>query len=402
MDIEIICPKCEHIFKLDEYIKNDVKKEVSDDLNKDFQNKIAAEKAALNQKYLDHVIIKNKEIEEQKNIEIQKAKEDAEKAINDKMSLLQSTNMTLIDKINSEKAETEKARRELNSQKLKLEAEFQAKVSAEILKNQSLVEQTISTKDMQISELSKQMLEIKKANAELELKILKGSQQAQGEVQEKVLEDMLKANFRDDIIHPVPTGIKGADVTQEVRTPSGKTAGIIVYESKRTKAFCMEWIKKLQDDAMKIKADILVIATLTMPKDSDKIIVINGVYVVRFDFVNMFTTMIREALLMVFQAKESNNGKDEKMNSLYNYLTSIEFKNTFEQVIQTYGLMQSDLEKEKKQMEKHWAEREKTLLKVITNTQIFYDSIKSIAGDRILIETQEAKVIPEAIEDIFN
>ena len=78
-----------------------------------------------------------------------------------------------------------------------------------------------------------------------------GSQQLQGEVLELDLEETLRGYFPNDAIEPVGKGIKGADIRQIVKSPKGYVCGVILWETKRTKAWKDEWINKLKDDMRK-------------------------------------------------------------------------------------------------------------------------------------------------------
>jgi hypothetical protein len=57
--------------------------------------------------------------------------------------------------------------------------------------------------------------------------------------------------------------------------------------------------------------------------------------------------------------KHSLTGKDEKMEVLYNYLTSEQFKAKIENIVEAFSTMKDDLDREKRAMEKIWASREK-------------------------------------------
>ena len=46
--------------------------------------------------------------------------------------------------------------------------------------------------------------------------------------------------------------------------------GSIVFESKRTKNFDNKWIDKLKQDQMRVKGDIAVLVTETMPSDLNR------------------------------------------------------------------------------------------------------------------------------------
>jgi Uncharacterized protein conserved in bacteria (DUF2130) len=63
------------------------------------------------------------------------------------------------------------------------------------------------------------------------------------------------------------TGARGADIMQRVTTASGKPAGVILYETKRTKNWSDGWLIKLKEDMRKTGARIGVIVTETLPAD---------------------------------------------------------------------------------------------------------------------------------------
>jgi hypothetical protein len=80
-------------------------------------------------------------------------------------------------------------------------------------------------------------------------------------------------------------------------------------------------------------------------------------------------------------AIQDNRG--DKMQLLYNYLTSNEFRQQIEAIVEGFTALKDGITKEKIQMEKLWKEREKQLEKVILNTTHFYGSVKGIAGNAI-------------------
>ena len=95
-----------------------------------------------------------------------------------------------------------------------------------------------------------------------------GSQQVQGETLELGLGAMLREAFPLDRIEDVPKGMTGADLLQRVCSVSGQTCGTIIWEIKQTKAWQPAWLQKLKDDQRAVGAEIAVIVTATMPKDS--------------------------------------------------------------------------------------------------------------------------------------
>jgi hypothetical protein len=101
----------------------------------------------------------------------------------------------------------------------------------------------------------------------LKLKAEQGSQQTQGEVQELELEKELAALFPFDTIQPVPKGMRGADVIQDVIDNRGNRCGSIIWESKRTQSWSDGWIAKLKEDQRAARADVAILVTQALPKD---------------------------------------------------------------------------------------------------------------------------------------
>ena len=56
---------------------------------------------------------------------------------------------------------------------------------------------------------------------------------------------------------------------------------------------------------------------------------------------------------------------------LYQYLTSQEFKAQFEAIIEGFKSLQNSYQDEKLKMQKIWKEREKQLVKILSNAVIF-------------------------------
>ena len=200
---------------------------------------------------------------------------------------------------------------------------------------------------------------------------------------ELALEELLKATFPFDTIEEVAKGIKGADCVQHVKNTVGDVCGKIIYESKRTKAFTNEWIEKLKKDMRAQQADIAVIVTETLPKDMEHFGFKDGVWICRFSDVKAVSFLLRDGLLKINSAIVSQENKGDKVQMLYNYLTSNEFRQHIEAVGEGFLALREGIIKEKIQMEKIWKEREKQLDKVLLNTSQFYGSIKGIAGSAV-------------------
>lgn len=218
---------------------------------------------------------------------------------------------------------------------------------------------------------------------EMKRRIEQGSQQTQGEVMEVAIEKLLAETFPFDQIDEVSKGVNGADVVQTVRNEFGQVCGRIIYESKRTKAFSPAWINKLKGDLQAHKGDIAVLVTETMPKNCPQFGLHDGIWVCSFAEVRALAGALRQGVLRVAEVQTARQNQGEKMQVLYNYLTSNEFRQCIESIVQTFRSMQDSLEKEKRATKRRWIEHEKQIETVIDNTICMYGSMKAIAGGAV-------------------
>jgi len=214
-------------------------------------------------------------------------------------------------------------------------------------------------------------------------KLEQGSQQTQGEVGEVAIEKLLAETFPFDQIDEVSKGVNGADVVQTVRNEFGQVCGRIIYESKRTKAFSPAWINKLKGDLQAHKGDIAVLVTETMPKNCPQFGLHDGIWVCSFTEVRALAGALRQGVLRVAEVQTARQNQGEKMQVLYNYLTSNEFRQCIESIVQTFRSMQESLEKEKRATKRRWVEHEKQIETVIDNTVCMYGSMRAIAGGAV-------------------
>jgi hypothetical protein len=210
------------------------------------------------------------------------------------------------------------------------------------------------------------------------------------------LEYVLKNCFSTDDILPVPKGIKGADVIQKVFNSFHNQCGTILWETKSTKSWSEKWIQKLKDDQRELSADIAIIVTQAMPKNIDNFGLLEGVWITSLDYVVGLATAIRQRLTEVYFAKQSKVGKNEKMEAIYQYLSGPEFRQKVEAIAETFTMMQSQLDKEKRAMTRLWREREKQIQRITNNTIGMYGDIRGIIGASLPeLETLKLESIAE-------
>ena len=256
----------------------------------------------------------------------------------------------------------------------------------EIIRKQELEKFNLKDTDYQlrVKELEKQLDDQKKLAEEMKRKAEQGSMQLQGEVQELILEELLRDNFPFDVIGEVGKGVRGADCIQTVRNKFGLECGRIIYESKRTKDFLMDWIDKLKKDMRAIGVDVAVIVTQCYPKGMDCFGEKDGVWICSFDEVKAVSYILRDGIIKLANQAKAQENKGDKMHLLYDYLVSNEFSEQWKAIREGYMSMRLSIQRERDAMEKMWKAREKQLEKVLLNAAHIKGSIEGIAGNDVI------------------
>jgi hypothetical protein len=215
---------------------------------------------------------------------------------------------------------------------------------------------------------------------ELKRKAEQGSQQSQGEVFELELEELLRCRFPTDAIEPVAKGELGADVIQQVNGSVGQPAGMILWESKRTKAWSDGWLAKLREDQRRCGADVALIISHALPKHIDHFDLMDGVWVAHPRCALPVAVALRQSLIELSSSKLVQQGQQTKMEQVYQYLTGNKFRQRVEAVVEKFNDMREDLDKERKFMGRQWAKRETQILAVVDSTVGMVGDLQAIAG----------------------
>lgn len=409
---DITCPKCSHQFSLsDEFQKNmeTEKKQVQEEAEKSAKEKydknlekekmhlwrkaqkIAQEKSE--EKFsLQMKDLENQNAENQKKLEISQQKElDFLKKERDLDEKSQNLELELEKKLSSELSEY---KNKLEEKQKKRELELEKKRSEELNKvTEDLQKKFSEDHRLKLAEQEKKIDQMKKSLEEAQRRADQGSMQIQGDVKENDLRDMLSSEFLADIIEDVPTGVRGADIIQTVRNNLGQKSGVIIWESKNTKVWTEGWIQKLKDDQANLGADIAILVSKTLPEGVEQHQFRNGVWVVSYSFALSLVQLLRFHILEINSMKIGLQGKDEKMNMLYEYLSSPQFKNRIENIVDAFSTMKADLDTEKRSFQKQWSRREKQLERVMMNTSGFYGDLQGISGNAI--QTVQSLELPE-------
>jgi len=376
----VTCPKCQHNFEPTDAIREEVEKELRGKMT-DWQKKKEEETTALLAE--QKISIENelaeklkKEVGAQYDHKI-KVMQQSESAMSKQVKDFQEKELEFLKQVQVIQAKEAELELELQRKLVKERETLKAQIQKEEIERGSIKEQEHQLK---VKELEKQLDDQRKLADEMKRKAEQGSMQMQGEVQELLLEELLKSSFPFDEIVEVGKGVRGADCIQVVRNNLGQEAGKIIYESKRTTAFAQDWIEKLKADMRSQGADIAIIVTQSFPKDMERFGEKEGVYICSYQEVKSVALLLRTALLKLFDAKKNQLNKGDKMSFLYNYLTSNEFNEQWKAIGEGFRQMRQSIQKERDAMEKLWKSREKQLEKVLLNAMHIKGSIEGIAG----------------------
>src|SRR6202011_1831760 len=140
------------------------------------------------------------------------------------------------------------------------------------------------------------------------------------------------------------------------------------------------WIDKLKNDMRQQGAQVAILVTRVMPKEMKCFGEKNGIWICNFSEVKALTEALRDGVIRIFQASRNQQNKGDKMQLLYDYLTSTEFSEQWKAIREGFLSMKQSIQKERDTMEKLWKSREKQLEKVLLNAAHFRGSIEGIAG----------------------
>lgn len=234
---------------------------------------------------------------------------------------------------------------------------------------------------LKILEKDKQLQDALKANEEMRRKLQQGSQQTQGEAFELEFEKILKQEFPNDSIIEVAKGTKGGDIVQEVCDRNGNNCGKILWELKNTKTWSDLWVDKLKGDQRSAVADYAVLISEILPQEIDSARFYKNIWVTKRNFVIGLACALRLNLIQIAMAKRAMDGKKDKADLLFSYLSGTEFRLRVEAIIDAFTNMQLEIEKEKRYFSNKWARDEKNIRQVIDNTYGMHGDLKGIMGN---------------------
>lgn len=403
----ITCTKCGETIEIDKALEGQIEARVlaaerhkhDEELAKmraEQEAMIAKERAAAsdlaNKQLAGEKELLRKQAEADLELEKKKIIQDAEnqqrRATQEQEALIKR----LQDDADSAKEDNKKLREDLSklmdelraSQKARDNAELEAKkkMAEEEAKIRDEVQKTADEKQrLNLAAKEKTITDLQKALDDAQRKAAQGSQQLQGEILELDLEEALAQNFRDDEVSPIAKGVNGADISHTVKSQSGIECGVILWEIKRTKNWTDGWIPKLKTDLRSAKANIPVIISEVLPRQLESDMgYVDGVWVVKPKLAIILATLLRKNLLDIKRQEVRAANQDENAAALYTFVTSHEFSQQIESMVETYQEMTAQVTKERVAYEKLWALRDKQAQKLLLSTANIVGSMQGHIG----------------------
>lgn len=409
----ITCPQCGTAINVSEILYRQVKHHLQEDFehrgavrDAEYQKKLEAlgeEKAVLARERENA----RKEVEEAVGQKLKQERVKLETVLRKQLDDEKSGQLKVLEdelkrkseevrELNRLKAEMGRLEREKAEMKEKIEAETEQRFTDQLKQEREQI-RTAEKEKMQTEIQKKEKLidDLNRRLEEAQVKLEQGSNKLTGEVKEIELRDFLAASFPADEIKDVPSGVTGADVIHRVRNSAGQQSGTILYERKQTQKFDEKWIQKLKDDARSVGADSCILVTRAMPRDNEQTHFRDGVWVCTADDLQIVSALLRDGLLKQYTALVSQSDKGTKMEMLYNYLISNDFRNHVQNILEAFRSMDKSLEKERDDTLKRFAEREAHIFKAKQSILGFWGRVEGIAGDSL---DQEFKKLEQSVK----
>jgi hypothetical protein len=351
-------------------------------------------------------------LKQQLDAELDLAKKKLELEASSAQKKVQAEQDSLIknlrDDAESEKQANKQLREQLGELMTTLREEKQARANAELEAQKKLAEgedqirqEVLKAADekyhLRILEQEKKLADTQKALEDAQRKATQGSQQNQGEVLELDLENRLREEFPYDQLEEVKKGQRGADIKQIVHNQLGVSCGVLILEKKNGK-LQTAWVAKFKQDIREAGDNIGVIVSHEIPADmGDMKHLENNLWVVKPRLAPILASALRTTILQVDAANKMNSGKDAKMEALYQFLVGPEFRHRVEAIVENYGTLQQEIEKEKRAAALRWAHQEKAIRAVIDNTIGMYGDLQGITS-RALPAIKALELDDEVVE----
>lgn len=340
------CPLCEQVIsskkkyrEVMDKMQSEIDKQLAKDRKKHEQEMARKEKAA-EQKAARTKVEADKTLREAsaKKKEVEAEAQKLEKA----QQALRTEKQKLKDREKTLRADLEKKNRE------KLNRKVEAAREDEKHKHQDELKKASTRED----QLKKQVDEMKR-------KLARKTPDEFGSWQEEELFKLLRAEFPRDDIERIGKGRGGADVIQKVMEGEN-TLGTIVYESKNVAKWDPKFVDKAKSYRRQYETPHVVIASTAFPpKQREFCVLRSNIIVVSPSKAIHVARVLRQAVVEIGKLELSRDMRPEKVDALYKYVRSQEFKQRLVGLENAYSKLQDLQHEEKKWHDRNWQKQAK-------------------------------------------
>lgn len=244
-------------------------------------------------------------------------------------------------------------------------------------------EKASSDFDLQRDEWDIEKKRLDKQITDMQRQLGQKSVELQGEALEAYLKHKLQTEFPFDTIEDIGRGQRGADLIQKVNDARLGACGMLVWEAKRTKHWNDSWIEKIKQDADRVGAHLRVIVSEALPADIDVFALKDGVWVSSIEAAIPLAFALRTQLIESARLQRAAQGKNVKMDEIYQYLTSPRFGECIQRMVETWDALEKQIISEERSMRRQWKERRKQLAKMQDTTLEMFTDFSAILGQEI-------------------
>lgn len=239
--------------------------------------------------------------------------------------------------------ETDKLRQKLMSAQAKLKDAVQEGRKSGIELERKRTNRLLAGKDRSIQTLQDRIRQLKRGT----------TPQTEGLEFEDELTARLEREFPDDKI--IPKG-KGGDVLQIVMIDK-REAGKIIYECKRTPRISGQHVRQAATAKQYRQADFAVVVTTGTRKGFNGLAQVAGVLIVAPLGVIHLTALLRTHLIEIVKANVVREKRAQVGQKLLKYITSPQFRNPIEEIVQTSSDLQEMILEEARDHQRIWQRR---------------------------------------------
>jgi hypothetical protein len=375
----IKCPSCRAEIPLTEVISHQIEEQLAAKLARE----IAAREAELRREFEEAKVAEEAETERRAEEKVATALADLGSRVEEQDAQLREARERELGLLR-EKRKLDEEKEKLGLELARRLDEERAKIASEVRRAATEEHQLeLRQKELQVEQMKRQIKDLQESAEQTRAGLL-------GEAQEREIEDVLRERFRADKIEPVKSGVRGADVLQSVYSPRGDHCGRILWESKRARNWSNGWISKLKDDQAVAGADAAVLVCSALPSDVSHMDLVDGVWVVGFPYATCIAQALRAGLIGIAHARSIDANRDDSLHEIYDYLTSNEFSRRVRTMVEAFIEMKSDLDSERRSLERMWNKRGRQLDALALNTAGMYGELEALVGTALpAIETLE-------------